>query len=197
MRKIFLFLSLILPMAIFAQNNDWAGGGYAELEDEVSSSDEGGSFFCTNNRSNYKVFQFGYDNVAEGNGAFASMGWGKNITRKALPLYLEINARAVYANFETYSSYRGHRDSNFFAFGMPLYLTYKLQAGNFKFFPITGPALNLLVYEEDGKDWTPDFGATWDLGFRLGYKKTFIEYKRAFNLTNFGDTHFVSLAFVF
>lgn len=196
MRKIFLILSLMLPMAMFAQNNDWVGGGYSELEDETAT-EEGGSFFCTNDRSNYKVLQIGYDNVAEGNGIFASIGWAKNITRKALPLYLEMHGRFVYANFDTYTYYRGKRECNFFAFGMPLYLSYKLKAGKFQLFPITGLAANLLVYQEDGKDYSPDFGLTWDLGFRIGYKKTFLEYKRAFNLYNFGDTHFASLSFVF
>lgn len=187
MRRIFVLLSLLLPLSMVAQNEDWRGG-YSEMEEETQTVD---NFFNTKDNNKYWVVSLGYSSMFDNNGrgVYGYVGHGRNIACHKLPLYLEYGVRYAYSTFHCFDDDGAH------TLGAPIYLTYKLKAKNFQLMPVTGPTFNAVDLTDDLR-LSNNFGISWDLGFRIGYKKVNLEYRHSFDLKDFGEANFATLSFL-
>lgn len=176
MRRIFILLSLLLPLSVLAQDDDWRGG-YSELEDEEQTVE---NFFNSKDNNNYKVVSVGYSSTFDGDtdGMAAYFGVGRNIACQRLPLYLEFGVKYMYGE-----DWPGH---SIYTLGVPITLTYKLKYKDFQLMPIMGPTFNAVDFTDERNDDKAGFGISWDLGFRIGYKKCNLEYRHAYDLKDFG-----------
>ena len=198
MRRFFVLFALLLPLTMLAQKDDWSGGGYAELQDQTPKE----NFLKTPHNNKYWVASLGayQTTLSDEPNPTVYIGHGRNIARHKLPLYLEYGIRYAYGEGGAFGcTYDGsdwwNKYDRSHLFGLVINFSYKFQYKKFKLSPVLGPTV--VWTPSTCYDWD-ELGATFDLGFRLGYKVVNIDYRHCFDMVRANHTaDMVTLSFTF